>query len=62
MSIEQQKSLLNRINPFLFFGVLFFGSLYLAKSFLVPVSIALLLALLMVPVSRKLEKKGMSRS
>jgi len=61
-TINQQLSVLQIINPFLFFCVLFFGSLYLGSSFLIPLSIAILLALMLVPVGRWLEGKGLNRT
>lgn len=60
-TIQQQLSVLKKINPFLLFGVLFFGSIYLASSFLIPLSVAVLIALMLVPVSRWLEKRGLGR-
>ena len=60
-TIKQQLSVLQKINPFLLFGILFFGALYLASSFLIPLSISILLALMLVPVGRWLESKGLNR-
>ena len=36
-------------------------ALYFAKPFLVPVAIAGLLSMLLVPMTRKLEKKGLNK-
>jgi len=41
---------------------LIFGALYFAKPFLVPICFAGLFAMLFLPVTRKLEKAGVSRS
>src|SRR3712207_5419319 len=45
----------------LMFLFLVFAGLYYARPFLAPFSIALLLSMLFLPVSRKLETKGISR-
>ncbi len=60
-TVVQQLSVIKRANPFLLFLVLFFGSLYLGSSFLIPLSIAILLALSLTSVSQWLEKIGLSR-
>ena len=46
----------------LLFIVLFFYGLYHARSFLIPVSLAALFSMLLWPVSRFLERKGVSRA
>jgi predicted PurR-regulated permease PerM len=46
---------------FLLFMFLFFGGLYYAKGFLVPLAFAGLLSMLLLPVSSRLEKKGLHR-
>ncbi|MBK1440662.1 AI-2E family transporter [Parapedobacter sp. ISTM3] len=45
-----------RFNEVLFFLVLVFGILYVAKSFLIPVAIGGMMAMLLVPLCRRLEK------
>src|SRR5690606_5302317 len=45
----------------LFTGFLFFGALYYASVFLIPVGYAAVLAMLMLPVARILEKWGLNR-
>lgn len=45
----------------LFFLFLVFAGLYFAKPFLVPVAFAGLLSMLFLPISRKLERRGVSR-
>ncbi|WP_240163595.1 AI-2E family transporter [Spirosoma taeanense] len=47
---------------FLFFLILLFGGLYFARTVLVPVIIGGLLAMLFLPLSNRLEKKGVSRA
>jgi len=56
-----RKDILGRPTQTLLFFVLLTTSLYFAKSFLIPVFLAWLLALLFVPVSNKLEQKGWKR-
>ncbi len=46
----------------LLFLFLLGGGLYLAKSFLVPVTFAALLAMLLTPVSIRIEKKGINKA
>lgn len=43
-------------------GFLFFGALYYASVFLIPVGYAAVLAMLMLPVARTLEKWGLNRA
>jgi predicted PurR-regulated permease PerM len=50
-----------RANALLLLGILIFYTLYHAKTFLIPLFFAILLAMLMVPVSRWLENWGISR-
>jgi predicted PurR-regulated permease PerM len=45
----------------LFFLFLVFAGLYFAKPFLVPIAFAGLLSMLFLPISRRLERKGVSR-
>lgn len=59
---------MNRIKNFILYSTLtvvglyfLFGALIYAKSFFVPLVIAILLAMLVVPVASKLEKLGVSR-
>ena len=53
---------LNTAIKILFFFFLVFAGLYFAKPFLAPFSIAALLAMLFMPLSKKLEKKGLPRA
>lgn len=57
-----RSNVLLRPIQFLLFLFLLFGGLYYAKPFLVPICIAGLMALLVLPVSKKLESKGWRRS
>jgi predicted PurR-regulated permease PerM len=50
------------INRLLFSVFLIIGGLYLARPFLIPVTIACLLAMLLLPVARKLESLGVKRA
>lgn len=50
-----KKDPLFRFVLILFAGFLFFGALYFAKNLLVPMSFAALLAMLMLPICKKLE-------
>lgn len=52
---------LSKATRLLFFYFLFFAGLYYAKGFLVPLSIAGVLAMVMLPLGERLEGKGMSR-
>lgn len=54
-------SRLYRFALIFFTGFLFFGALYYARVFLIPVSYAALLSMLMLPVCSKLEKWGLNR-
>ncbi len=51
----------NRVNSILFFGFLICTALYVAKSFLIPFVVALLLAMLVLPLCNKLEGWGINR-
>ncbi|WDF67313.1 AI-2E family transporter [Sphingobacterium oryzagri] len=57
----KQKSLLVNCTLVLYFLLAFFGIMHLAKSFLIPLAIGALFAMLLVPVCRKLEKMKLSR-
>ncbi|MCR6638639.1 MAG: AI-2E family transporter [Sporocytophaga sp.] len=50
------------INRLLFSTFLIIGGLYLARPFLIPVTIASLLAMLLLPVARKLDSLGIKRA
>ncbi len=52
---------LQRFNQILLALLLFFGLMKLAAAFLIPIAIGGLFAMMLVPVSRKLEKWGLSR-
>lgn len=56
------KDNLSRFALILFTGFLFFGALYYASVFLIPVGYAAVLAMLMLPVARMLEKWGLYRA
>lgn len=56
-----QETQLNRSIKILFFLILVVVALYYAKSFLVPVAFAGILAMLLLPVSKWLEQKGWAR-
>ncbi|HYG39931.1 MAG TPA: AI-2E family transporter [Cytophagales bacterium] len=56
-----QTTTLKNINSKLLFVVLTCVILYFGKPLLIPVVFSMLLAMLMTPVSNKLEEKGMSR-
>jgi predicted PurR-regulated permease PerM len=53
---------LSRIVQILLFFFLLFGGLYIAKGFLVPVTFGLLLAMLMMPLCRRMERRGLHRA
>ena len=53
--------LVQRINQNLLCLVLITGILYFAKAFLIPLAFAIMLAMLMVPLCRTLDKRGMNR-
>jgi predicted PurR-regulated permease PerM len=52
----------SRVNSLLFLGFLIFTALYFAQSFLIPFALAIILAMLMLPICRKLEQWGFNRS
>lgn len=56
------KEILQRANQFLFFTVLLVVVLFFGRSFLIPIFFAALLAMLMAPVCRRLEKWGFNRA
>ena len=56
-----QQSLLIRSIRILVFFILGFVALYYARDFLIPVAMAGILSMLMLPISQKLEKKGWPR-
>ena len=60
--IEKEDKQLYRFALILFTGFLFFGGLYFARDFLIPVSIAALMAMVMLPINRRLESWGLARS
>lgn len=61
-TITEKFTVLGRFNQVLLFFALTFLILYFAKSFLVPVATGGLVAMLLVPVCRKMEKRGMKRA
>lgn len=52
---------LEEIQPVLLAILLFFGLLYWGRSFLIPIAIGMLIAMLLLPVSRWLERRKISR-
>jgi Predicted permease len=50
-----------RFNQVLLFIVLFFGLLYVGKPFLIPLAIGGMMAMLLVPICRRLERRGVRR-
>lgn len=56
-----QTKRLSEVNKILFFFFLVFTALYFSKPFLAPFAIAGILSMLFLPLSRKLESKGISR-
>lgn len=56
------KEIFLRLNQYLFFIILAIVILYFGKTILIPVALAALLAMLMAPVARYLEKKNFNRS
>jgi predicted PurR-regulated permease PerM len=55
------QKIFRRINQYLFFVILVTAILYFGKTFLIPLTLASLLAMLMAPVCRKLDKIGFPR-
>lgn len=58
----EQKDSLYRFALILFTGFLFFGALYYSRDFLIPVSIAALMAMVMLPINHQFESWGLPRS
>jgi predicted PurR-regulated permease PerM len=56
---DSMKSPLRNLNQVLLLLVLIFAILHYAKSFLVPIAISALLAMMLVPVCRKLQQWGL---
>lgn len=56
-----QLSLSRSIQVLLFFFLLF-GGLYIARAFLVPVAFGMLLAMLLLPLCKKMEQRGINRA
>lgn len=52
---------LQRITSIIFFVFLAISGLYFARQFLIPLAISALLAMLLLPVSKRLEEKGVNR-
>ncbi|ALJ00906.1 AI-2E family transporter [Rufibacter tibetensis] len=52
---------INRVNAVLLFGILSIITLYYGKVFFIPLAFAIILAMLMTPVSRWLEARGVGR-
>jgi predicted PurR-regulated permease PerM len=52
---------LQRVNAWLLLGVLTLVVLYYGRAFLIPFAFAILFSMLMLPISRKLEKWGLGR-
>jgi len=67
MNITEHKDLIDR-HPLvkytflLLFGFLFIGALYYTRTLLIPMSLAALLAMLMLPLCKKFEKWHFPRS
>jgi predicted PurR-regulated permease PerM len=55
------KEIFARVNQYLLFFILLVVLLYFGRAFLIPVVFAALLAMLMAPVCRRLEKVGLNR-
>ncbi|RYY22793.1 MAG: AI-2E family transporter [Sphingobacteriaceae bacterium] len=60
--MNQSQPLLTRAVQTLFLLFLVFAGLYFTKSFLVPIALAGVLAMLFLPLSKWLEKKGVNRT
>ncbi|MBT1705707.1 AI-2E family transporter [Chryseosolibacter indicus] len=56
------REIFQRVNQYLFFFVLVSVVLYFGKTILIPIIFAALLAMLMAPVCRYLDKKGFKRA
>lgn len=59
---QTQSSYLPRISFILFIAIAGTAVLYLAKPVLVPLAFALVLAMLLIPLSRRMEKAGINRA
>lgn len=59
---DTMKDILERINLYLLFAILLTVVLYFGKTVIVPVAFASLLAMLMAPVCRWLDNKGLNRA
>src|SRR5690349_10903190 len=55
------KEIFLRVNQYLLFTVLLVLILFYGKTFLIPITFAALLAMLMAPVCRRLDKIGFNR-
>lgn len=55
------NKIFGRINQYLFFAVLFVVVLHFGRQLLIPLSFAALLSMLMAPVCRKLDNRGLHR-
>ncbi|WP_207427274.1 AI-2E family transporter [Pedobacter sp. SYSU D00535] len=52
---------MNRSVQILFLFFLFFGGLYFARAFLIPFTLAGIISMLLLPLSQKIESRGVSR-
>jgi predicted PurR-regulated permease PerM len=59
---QAQTSYLPRISQILFIVIAGTAVLYIAKPVLVPLAFALVLAMLLIPLSRRMEKAGINRA
>src|SRR5690606_24468317 len=59
--MQARISPITRFNQILLFVVLFFGILYFAKPFFIPLAIGAMLAMLLVPFCRRLERLRIPR-
>lgn len=55
------SNILNHANKILLFLILFFTGLYFASSFLIPIAYAIILAMLLLPLRKKMEWAGIHR-
>lgn len=56
------RSPLVKTTNIILFSILITGSLYFAKSFLIPITFAAILAMLFIPFSNKMESKGVNKA
>ncbi|HEX8546007.1 MAG TPA: AI-2E family transporter [Cytophagaceae bacterium] len=56
-----EKNYLYRATLLLLFLFLFFSGLYYARDFIVPIAISILLAMVLLPITKRLEKAGVPR-